>query len=666
LVYRGGRAWGLFVHNTHRSLFDLGASEPERLEVGVEGGVLDCFVMAGPSLEQVVQRYTQLTGRMPLPPRWALGFHQSRWGYERADDVRQVAAELRRRAIPCDAIYLDIDYMDGYRVFTWHPERFPDPAALMAWLREQGLRAVTIVDPGVKIDPEYPVYREGLREGFFLRRPDGRPFEGAVWPGPAVWPDFNRAEVRRWWAGWHRVLLEAGVAGIWNDMNEPANFRPPLPTGTLDPDVVHGPDQERPPQERRAMTHAEAHNVYGLLMSQAAFEAQLTLRPGQRPFVLSRAGFAGIQRYAAVWTGDNSSWWEHLAMMVPQLLNLGLSGVAFSGVDVGGYGSDATGELVARWTQAAAFTPFFRNHSARDTRPQEVWRFGEAVESICRRFIQWRYRLMPYLYTLFWEAASLGTPVMRPLFWHHPGDAAAERLQDEWLLGPHLLAAPVTAPGQRERLVYVPEGEWVHLWQPLRLQGPARAPVEAPLEEIPVFVRAGVPIPLGPTALHTGELAADGRISLWIAAPSSVALARGGCGGWTWLYEDDGETLAYQQGLFARRRIETDWSAAAGRVRLRAELQAREGAFAPARRWLEWVVDRVEWGRPSAVRWDGRDAAEAPGPWEPVFQQQADAHRAFEGPWDREPAWHFDAANRRLLVRVPEAAGPGRLDVEWS
>ncbi|WP_324667864.1 glycoside hydrolase family 31 protein [Geochorda subterranea] len=666
VVYRQGRAWGLFLHNTHRSSFDLGATDPECLEIAVDGGVLDYFVMAGPTLEDVVHRYTELTGTMPMPPRWAVGFHQSRWGYEREQDVRALAHELRRRRIPCDAIYLDIDYMDGYRVFTWDAERFPDPSRLAADLAEQGLRIVTIVDPGVKIDPDYPVYREGLEQGLFVRKPDGRPFEGAVWPGPTVWPDFNQVAVRRWWGRWHRVLLDAGVAGIWNDMNEPASFRHPLPTGTLDLDAVHGPDEERPPEERRAMRHAEAHNVYGLLMGQATYHALLELRPGIRPFVLTRAGFAGIQRYAAVWTGDNSSWWEHLAMMGPQLLNLGLSGVAFVGADVGGFTGHVTGELLTRWTQAAAFTPFFRNHSAKNTRPQEVWRFGEEMEAICREFIVWRYRLLPYLYTLFWEAASRGTPIMRPLFWHHPGDEAAERVQDEWLLGPHLLVAPVTRPGERQRLVYLPDGEWVHLWQPVRLQGPAHAPVEAPLDQIPVFVRAGVPLPLGPEALHTGELTRDGRVSLGVAAPSSTALARGDVGGWTWLYEDDGESLAYREGDFARRRIETAWSLAGGRLSLCAELGPREGRYVPRRAWLEWVVDRVDRGRPAAVRWQGEPVEPSGEAWTPVPEQRADAAQALAGPWAKRPAWWWDASRSRLVVRVPEPTGPARLDVEWA
>lgn len=665
IVYERGRAWGLFLHNTHRTVFDLGSGQPDRLEFSADAGQLDYFVLAGPTLPQVVSRFSDLTGRMPLPPRWALGFQQSRWGYMTADEVREVASELRRRAIPCDVIYLDIDYMDGYRVFTWDPARFPDPQALLEELRSHGFRVVTIVDPGVKIDEGYPVYLEGLESGLFCRRADGdRPFEGKVWPGPTVWPDFIRAETRRWWGRWHRVLLDAGVSGIWNDMNEPANFRHPLPTGTLDPGVRHGPDAERPAEERRELLHTEAHNVYGLLMSKAAYEAQLALRPGVRPFVLSRSGFAGIQRYAAVWTGDNSSWWEHLAMMVPQLINLGLSGVAFAGADTGGFAGHATGELLARWTQAGAFTPFFRNHSAMNTRRQEVWQFGEHIEAICRRAIEWRYRLLPYLYVLFWEAASNGTPVMRPLFWHFPGDASAERLQDEWLLGAHLLVAPVTQPGARHRTVYLPEGEWVHLWRPLRLLGPTHTAVEAELWELPVFVRAGAPLLLGPVPAHTGELARDGRVSVWMAAPSAAYLEPSGQDFWTWLYEDDGESLAYQSGEFARRRFDAAWSDGSGKLRLQLSFSGRDGRFRPAREWLEVVIDRV-WHVPTWVSWQGAELSPTGEPLRPVFEDQANPAAASESRWSAQPAWYHDAAAGRVIVRVPERPEPGELLVEW-
>lgn len=664
IVYQEGRAFGLFLHNTHRSRFDLGFTQPERLEAWVGGGELDYFILAGPSLEHVVRGFTDLTGRMPLPPRWALGYQHSRWGLHDADQVRELAAEMRRRRVPCDVIYLDIDYMDGYRVFTWDPARFPDPDALLSDLAAQGYRVVTIVDPGVRIDDEYPVYREGIAKGVMCRKADGRPFEGVVWPGPTVWPDFLRADARRWWGSWiARQLTRRGVAGIWNDMNEPASFRHPLPTGTLDPDVMHGPDEEREDTtERRELLHAEGHNVYGLLMSQSAFESQLAARPDRRPFVLTRAGFAGVQRYAAVWTGDNSSWWEHLTMMGPELINLGLSGVAFAGADVGGFTRHTSGELLARWTWAGAFTPFMRNHSAIETRRQEVWRFGPEIEAICREAIEWRYRLLPYLYTLAWESSSLGTPIMRPLFWDHPGDAAAARVQDQWMLGPHLVVAPITQPAATHRAAYLPAGEWVHLWQPVRILGPAHALVDAPLSHIPVFARAGAVVPLGPVAQHTGELAADARISLYVTAPSPGSAMS--C--WTWLYEDEGDGFGYRQGRFSRRRFEARWSPGerAADLALALVCSPREGSWSPPRRWLEVVIARA--GRPPAsVRWAGDAVPPSQGPLRPVTMGPADPAEAASGEWAQAPGWHYDEALDVLVVRFGEAPSESALEVDW-
>ena len=646
IVEEQGRFFGLFFPNTHRQHFDLGASRPDRMVFSAEGGRLDYFFIAGPALADVVARYTELTGRAPLPPRWALGFHQSRWGYRSASQVREVAARLRERRIPCDAIYLDLDYMDGFRVFTWHPARFPDPAGLTRELHGQGFRVVAIVDPGVKVEEEYPVYREGRRRNAFCRTASGEEFRGRVWPGITVWPDFARPDVRQWWAEQHRELLDVGVDGIWNDMNEPANFLDERTTGTLEPTVMHGPDDERPPQERRRMAHGEVHNVYGLLMSQAAYEAQLRHRPDRRPFVLTRAGFAGIQRYAAVWTGDNSSWWEHLALMVPQLLNMGLCGLALVGADVGGFTGECTGELMARWTQAAAFVPFFRNHSSMYSPPQEVWRFGEQVEAICRRFIELRYRLLPYLYTLMWEAATTGAPPMRPLFWHYPDDPATYGVQDAFLLGPHLLVAPVTQPQAPFRAVYLPDGEWVYWFRPLHCLGPGPTAVATPLEELPLWVKAAAPVPMGPAVQHTGELRGDGRLAVHVALP----LRRWAGDEWTWLYEDDGETFAYRQGEFALRRV---------RCRLLAPLalelacEPRQGAFRPARASWDAVFQHAP-GPPQAVRLDGRTVPEAADPMEPLSH----GHPA--------PGWYYDAGLGQLVVRLPESEQAQTLRVEWS
>ncbi len=530
-----GKAYGVFFANSHRSYFDMGKERADRYEFGEDGGDLEYYFFAGPDPKAILARYTELTGRMELPPKWALGYHQSRYSYASADEVLEVAREFRGRGIPCDAIYLDIDYMDGYRVFTWDRERFPRPKALLAELAGQGFRVVPIIDPGVKVDPEYRTYREGSERGHFCIRPDGSEFRGKVWAGESAFPDFAQAKVREWWGECHQQLLDAGVAGIWNDMNEPSVFDGPEKTMPLD--AMHGEagGTEAP--------HAAIHNLYGLYMCQATHEALRAARPEERPFVLTRAGFAGIQRYAAVWTGDNSSWWEHLAASMPMCLNMGMSGVPFVGADVGGFLGDGDDELLVRWIQLGAFLPFFRNHSEIWSRAQEPWAFGKRCEDIAARYIRLRYQFMPYLYNAFREAALSGVPVARPMALEFPDDEAALRVWDQFLVGGDLLVAPVYLPAATHRVVYLPKGEWIHLGAKTLYRGPAHVLVEAPLEELPLFVRAGAIIPMEPPLNHAGERPADQLILDVYPAraetPSKTTLRH---------YEDDGSSTRYKSG----------------------------------------------------------------------------------------------------------------------
>lgn len=540
---RRGRAYGIFFANSHRSYFDMGKERADRYFFGADGGEMDYYFFAGPDPKAILARYTELTGRMELPPLWALGYHQSRYSYASADEVRRVAGEFRRRGIPCDAIYLDIDYMDGYRVFTWDKRRFPEPKKLVDELASEGFRVVTIVDPGVKVDPDYEVYRQGSQRGYFCVRPDGSEFHGKVWPGETAFPDFVRADVRRWWGECHRTLLEAGVAGIWNDMNEPSVFDGP--GKTMPGEVLHG-EEGRGEANAGEANHSAIHNLYGLLMCQATHEALRKARPDKRPFILTRAGFAGIQRYAAVWTGDNSSWWEHLAASMPMCLNLGMSGIPFAGVDVGGFLGDAEGELFVRWVQLGCFLPFFRNHAEVWARAQEPWAFGAQYEKIAREYIRLRYRFLPYLYNVFREAALTGLPVIRPLALEFPGDEAGLRVWDEFLVGGDLLVAPVYLPAATHRAVYLPEGEWVHYRTKTHYRGPAHILVEAPLTELPLFVRAGAIIPNGPELNFTGERPVDPLVlDIYPAqAPAGGMVRRS-------YYEDDGVSLSYNTGGFA-------------------------------------------------------------------------------------------------------------------
>lgn len=557
VLFREGRVCGLFLDDPGRSTWDLGRTDPDLLTAESERGELDLYLVAGPSFEKLLERFSGLTGRMPMPPRWALGYQQSRWSYPSAEEILRVAAEYRRREIPCDVLYADIDYMDGYRVFTWDPERFPDPRGLTDTLRADGFKLVPIIDPGVKIDKDFPVYQDGLEKEVFCRR-DDQPYTGEVWPGLVHFPDFFRPEVRSWWGEQHKKLLRDGVAGIWNDMNEPAVFD--TPTHTMPEDVLHGD----------GVPHSSVHNLYGWEMDRATFEALSRLRPQERPFLLSRAGYAGIQRYAAVWTGDNVSLWPLLEQSLPMLMNLGLSGVPFVGADVGGFSADCSGELLARWTQLGAFYPFFRNHAAQGTRSQEPWVFGPAIERICRRYIRLRYELLPYLYTAFWRTSQFGMPLLRPLVFDFPNDPDVGAIFDQALVGPSLMVAPITRPQSEHRAVYFPEGEWRDFWTgEVISSGPGGQwqLVQAPLDRLPLFVRSGAVIPRGAWAPSIEQLDKE-RLELEVFPGPALF------GDW---YDDDGISFGFRSGNYAHWLFSGEMEG----DRLRIRLEALHGGFEP-------------------------------------------------------------------------------------
>src|SRR4051812_24778030 len=576
LSLQDGRARGLFVDNSHRQTWDLAKADPGLATYEAAGGDLVYYVFAGPTPRRVIERYTELTGRMALPPLWALGNQQSRWSYMSAEEVRGIARGFRERDIPCDVLYLDIDHMDGFRVFTWDRERFPDPAGLIAELREQGFRVVVITDPGVKIDEAYRLYAEGRERGLFCLTHDGEEFHNVVWPGLCAFPDFTDPAAREWWGDHHAGHVEDGVAGVWCDMNEPALFVPLQ--ATMPEDVVHLGGG-------RAREHAEVHNTYGSLMARAAREGLARLAPDKRPFVITRAGYAGLQRHAMQWTGDNSSWWEHLWMAIPQLQNLGLSGVAFCGVDVGGFFGDTNPELLARWTELGIVQPFCRNHSGMESIPQEPWRFGEPWTGLIRKSLELRMRLLPYLYGAFEECSRTGAPILRPLLFDHPGDETTYTTDDELLLGDALLAAPITRPGIEHRHVYLPEGTWVHWWSGARIDGPAHVLAHAPLGKPALYARANAAIPLWPVLQATAS-GPPPELRLRIAcAPDAAPYERE-------LYEDAGDGF----GASARRRVRCDGT--------RIELGERAGDYVPpGREAIELELRGVEPG--TSVRVDG-------------------------------------------------------------
>jgi alpha-glucosidase len=572
-----GRCHGVYLNNTYRTVFDLTDQRGERLVVEADRGELDQYVVAGPQPADVVERYTALTGRMSLPPRWALGYHHTRWGYATEARVREVAARLRADGIPADVIYLDIEALDEYRDFTWDREHFPDPAGLVRDLGEQGFKAVLVIDVGIKYQPEggYDVFTEGTKHGYFLCEGDHLLLR-YVWPGLCAFPDFLREDVRDWWGGWHDELLATGIRGFVNDMNEPSMRDRPIldpEAHRVDPppDTPHGPPWER-------TTHAEVHNVYANAENLATSKAMERVRPDERPLLLSRAGFAGVQHHAATWTGDNASYWEHLEMSVPQLLNLGLCGVAFAGADIGGFYADAGPELLARWYQLGAFYPLARANDAKGCADQEPWVWGERIEAICRRALELRYRLLPYLYTVFAEAARTGAPVLRPLLYHYGGDETARLRHDQALLGSDLMVAPVLRPGRTARDVYLPDGRWYDVRTGSVADGRAHVLADAPLDgEIPLYARGGSIIPSGPGQRWADEHRLDPLTLRVYPDPQDRAQGE--------LYEDDGTSLAYRTGVASTTR----YSYRDGTVTAR-----RSGDFAPARRRVRVLVH----GRP--------------------------------------------------------------------
>ncbi len=476
-------AYLVFYENPHYAEFDLGYSVGNIAEHRFDGGMLRYYLAIG-TPAQVLTRYTELTGRHDLPPLWMLGYQQSRWSYASEDRVRKLARDFQEHNVPCDAIYLDIDYMDGFRCFTWDKQRFPDLPGLTADLREQGIKLIAIIDPGIKRDTEYPVYREGVQGGHFCTLPDGKIFHAPVWPGMCAFPDFTNPATRRWWGDLYRPLVDIGIAGFWNDMNEPAVF-----SNGFDPTL---PEPVQHHLEGRGGDHREAHNIYGMQEVRATRDGLMRLRPEHRPVVITRAGWAGVQRYALSWTGDNESSWESLKLTIPMVTGLGLSGLGFTGADVGGFVGEADGELFTRWIQMAAFMPLFRAHTVLGTPDQEPWSYGEPYLSIVRRFIQLRYELLPYLYTATWQMSTRGWPMVRPLWWNDPHAPAVD---DAFLCGDSLLVAPITDPQTDTREVQLPTGLWYDFWTNRSYRGTVTS--YAPLETIPLFIHEGTVLTLG-------------------------------------------------------------------------------------------------------------------------------------------------------------------------
>ena len=530
------KAYGIFLDNSYKSEFNFGAGTDRFSSFRAEDGEMDYYFIHQPDVKGIIRSYTRLTGRMTMPPRWALGYQQCRWSYYPESKVIDIVENFRSRKIPLDVIYLDIHYMDSYKIFTWHPYRFPNPAGMLSKLKARGVHTTAIVDPGIKVEKGYPAYEDGVKKDMFIKYPDGAFYSAQVWPGWCYFPDFTKPSAREWWGNNFKGLIDAGIDGFWNDMNEIASWG-----GGYTPNFI-GVDWEG-----HHSTYRQAKNVYGLQMSRATSEGVRKLMQNRRPFVLTRAGYAGLQRYTALWTGDNQATDEHMMLGTRLLNSLGLSGVSFTAVDVGGFSQDATPELFARWISIGAFSPFIRSHSTINSRQAEPWSFGETVESISRNYISLRYKLLPYIYSAFYESTASGMPLTRSLAIDYTFDENIYKpdFQQEYLFGPALLVAPVISTRDYTP-VYLPEGEWYNLHTDELHPGNSITISYCPIHLLPVFVKAGSIIPMQQQTQFTGEGSGDTLFLHIYNGNQNQAFN---------LYDDDGITYDYENGEFYKREI---------------------------------------------------------------------------------------------------------------
>jgi alpha-glucosidase len=600
-----GHAYGIFMDNTYRSYFDFDSRKNNTCSFSADGGCMNYFFIYGPELTTISKRYTLLTGTPELPPIWGLGYHQCRWSYYPESRVRKLAEDFRDKKIPCDAIYLDIDYMDNYRVFTWDKEGFSDPAALISDLNEEGFKTIVMIDPGIKVDNDYPIYQQGLKNDYFCKRPDGELMIAPVWPPKTVFPDYTHPEVRDWWAELHEDLISnKGVSGIWNDMNEPAVFE--IKKRTFPENIRHH-------FEGHPASHKKAHNIYGMQMARASFNGIKKHNKGKRPFLLTRANFSGGQRYAALWTGDNIADWDHLKLANEQCQRLSISGYSFVGSDVGGFVDDPSPELFTRWLQLGVFHPLFRNHSmgynvdgAAAVKKEEIelkkqlldsdqepWTFGEKFTDINRSVIELRYRLLHYLYTAFRKYTEEGTPILRPLAFVDQTDKEAISRIDEFIFGDQILVSPVLDKNKRKVETYFPKEQWYDFRNNEIFEGSTTHAVDAPLDKIPFFIKEGTVLPLREVMQYTQERDQQ-LLELNVYYSESETASQ--------LYEDDGEGYNYVDGNYLHTTFQLKPSTEADKLILTA---SREGTYTPKYDYIKINVIGLPF-KPSSITSDNR------------------------------------------------------------
>ena len=609
ITFRKGIASGVFLDNTWRSSFDFNKELRDGYSFGSAAGALDYYILYGPTPKDVIHEWAWMTGTVPMPPMWTLGYQQSRYSYYPEAEVRRIADTLRKDRIPADAIYLDIDYQLKNRPFTVDPEKFPHFDQMIQDLKAQHIHTVLITDLHIANLPNqgYKPYDSGIAGDHFVKNPDGSIYTGIVWPGPAVFPDFTQKISRDWWGTLYADFVSKGIAGFWNDMNEPALFE--VASKTMPDETRHRIDE--PGFEKRVANHLEIHNVFGMENSRGTFEGLRKLAPDQRPFVLTRASYAGGQRYAATWTGDNSSTWNHLRQTTPQLLNLGLSGFGLSGADVGGFAGSPQPELLTKWLEIAAFHPIDRDHTSMGTNPQEPWENGSTQDlNLRRKFIETRYRLMSYLYTTAEEMSRTGVPIMRPLFLEFPtasrdGHPLDLNTNNEFLVGADLLVAPSPYPDMLDdyQAVLPPVG-WYDFWTGERVPqkgldavrvGNDNVPdndlqinLHPSVDTLPVFARGGSIIPIQPLVQSTDEKPV-GPLTLRVYPPRHAGDSCEGS-----LYLDDGISYAYQKGEFLRLKFTCELTPTG----IAVKVSPREGSFTPW--WTQFSVEVYGATKPAA------------------------------------------------------------------
>lgn len=530
-----GLCYGIFLDNSSRTLFNFGAGNDRFASFSADCGEMNYYFIYHTNVRKIIESYTWLTGRMPMPALWSLGYQQCRYSYFPDADVLSTAKKFRERNIPADMIYLDIHYMDHYKLFTWDKERFPNPTDMINELKKLSFHTAVIIDPGVKVEDNYSTYTDGLKSDIFIKYPDGTNYKGQVWPGWCNFPDFTMPKAREWWGNQMKLYCDQGVTGFWNDMNEIAAW------GREVPKLIELN------WEGKKTSYKEAKNVYGFQMARSSYEGAKKFMNGKRPFVLTRSGYAGLQRYTAIWTGDNQSYDDHMLLGVRLLSSLGLSGVSYAGMDIGGFSGNPTQKLYTRWMQIGAFVPMFRGHTAIYTNRTEPWAFGEVSEDITRRYIGFRYQLMPYIYSNFYESTQDGLPVLRSLAIDYTTDPNVYdgNFQQQYLFGPSILVAPVRSTQEIAR-VYLPEGNWYDLFTDKVSEGKKMLLTEIPLEKMPLFVKAGSIIPMQRLVESTTDSPGDTLFVHVYAGSKNNQFV---------YYEDDGESFDYTKGNYYKRAI---------------------------------------------------------------------------------------------------------------